>query len=121
MMKSFLQIGVVLLLLAAAGVLATIGHVLTGGEVYSIVSVLAGGTSLAGGLALSVAPANLYPHLILIAAVIGLTVAMALTHLFGSTAVEGVFGFILGAGVLGAGSNIITKMLTPKGEHVQKP
>src|ERR1019366_47164 len=113
MLKSFLQMAVVLLVLAAAGVLATVGHILTGGDVYLLVSALAGGTSLAGGLALSVTPTNLYPHLILISAVIGLTVAMGLTHVFDHTAIQGIFGVIMGAGILGAGTNIFTKLLLP--------
>ena len=112
----------ILLALAAVGVLATVAHVLSGSDVMGIVSVFAGGTAIAGGLALGASPTNLYPHLILIAAVIGLTVAMALMHVFVKADVMGTFGFIFGAGIGGAlASNVITKVLAPKGEHVQKP
>ena len=119
-MKTLWQVVVILLALAAAGILATVAHILTGTDVFGIVSVLAGATALAGGLALSVTPTNLYPHLVLIAAVIGLTVAMGLTHIFVRADVVGVFGDIFGAGLLGAGANAITKVLAPKGEHQKK-
>src|ERR1035437_4463846 len=109
--KPVLQVIVILLALAAVGVLATVAHVLTGSDVMGIVSVLAGGTALAGGLAISASPTNLCPHLVLITSVIGLTVAMALMHVFVQADVMGVFGFIFGAGVLGAGANVVTKVM----------
>ena len=94
--RALLQLAAVLVVLAAAGVLATVTTTLSGSEVYGIITVIAGGTAVAGGLALSATPANYLPHLLLIAAVLGLTVALAVEKVFGSTEVVGVFGFILG-------------------------
>jgi len=105
--RSLLQLASVLVVLAAAGILATVTTTLSGTQVYAIITVVAGGTAVAGGLALSATPSNMLPHLLLIAAVLGLTVALAIEKVFGSTEVLGVFGFILGAGALGAGSNIV--------------
>jgi hypothetical protein len=105
--KAMLQLLAVLAVLAAAGILAVVTTTLTGTEVYAIITVVAGGTAVAGGLALSATPANMLPHLLLIAAVLGLTIALAVEKVFGSTEVVGVFGFILGGGALGAGSNIV--------------
>lgn len=111
----FYQVAVVLALLAAAGVLATVSNVLTGVQVYAIVSVIAGGAAVAGGIALS-STSNLIPHLILILAVIGLTVAMALEHVFGTVEVTGVFGYILGGGAIGAAITN-TQMSMRSGRH----
>ena len=116
--KSLLQLAAVLAVLSAAGVLATVTTTLTGTQVYAMVTVIAGGTAVAGGLALSATPANMLPHLLLIAAVLGLTIALAVQHVFGSTEVTGVFGFILGGGALGAGSNIVaTKIAAANAAH----
>jgi hypothetical protein len=118
--RALLQLAAVLVVLAAAGVLATVTTTLSGSEVYGIITVIAGGTAVAGGLALSATPANYLPHLLLIAAVLGLTVALAVEKVFGSTEVVGVFGFILGGGALGAGSNIVaTKVAAAL--HPQQP
>jgi hypothetical protein len=109
--KTFLQLAAVLVVLAAAGVLAVTTATLSGTEVYALVGFIAGGTAVAGGIALTATPANVIPHIILILAVLGLTIAMAEKSVFGNAEVTGVFTFIVGGGVLGAGSNIITTKL----------
>jgi hypothetical protein len=109
--KAFLQLSAVLVVLAAAGVLAVTTATLSGTEVYALVGFIAGGTAVAGGIALTATPANVIPHIILILAVLGLTIAMAEKSVFGNAEVTGVFTFIVGGGVLGAGSNIITTKL----------
>lgn len=109
--QSVLPLVAVLALLAGAALLTVVSKTLTGGDVYGLVTVLAGGTAVAGGLALSSSTANIVPHVVLIVAVVGLTVAMALEHVFGSVEVQGVFEFILGGGSVGAGSNIVTMRL----------
>lgn len=120
--RSLLQLGAVLVVLAAAGVLAIVTNTITGVQVYAMITVIAGGTAVAGGLALTPEPANLIPHLVLIAAVLGLTVALAVEKVFGSTEVIGVFGFILGGGALGAGSTIVaSKVAAAAAAHVPPP
>jgi hypothetical protein len=117
--KALLQLAAVLAVLAAAGVLATVTTTLSGTEVYGIITVIAGGTAVAGGLALSATPANMLPHLLLIAGVLGLTIALAVEKVFTSTDVVGVFGFILGGGALGAGSNIVATKVAAM-QHAQQ-
>ena len=106
--KSLLLLGAVLGVLAAAAVLSVFSTTLSGSDVFQVVAALGGGTAVAGGIALTSTPANVYPHLILIAAVLGLTVALALEHVFGATEVKGTLAFIIGGGIFGAGSNVTT-------------
>lgn len=111
-LKSFVQLGALLAVLAAAGILATTTSTLSGPQVFAMIGFIAGGTAVAGGLALTSPTTSLIPHLVLILAVLALTVALAVKHVFGSTEVDGVFTFILGGGAVGAGSGIITAKVT---------
>jgi len=105
--KKLISMVAVLAVLAAAGVLAALTTTLNGAEVFALLTVIAGGTAVSGGLALGgTTGANLVPHIVLITAVLGLTVALAILKIFDSGEVTGVFGFILGGGAVGAGSSV---------------
>lgn len=108
----YLSVGSVLVVLTAAAVLAVFEPpTMPAAGLYGLVGVIAGGTAVAGGIALTTPSTSTVPHLILIAAVLGLTVAMAVQHIFGHTEVTGVFAFILGGGSVGAGTNVMNTKL----------
>jgi hypothetical protein len=106
--KSLLLLAAVLGVLAAVSVLSVLTTTLSGSDVFMVVGAVAGGTAVAGGIALTSTPANVLPHIILILAVLGLMVALALEHVFGTAEVKGTVAFIVGGGIFGAGSNVTT-------------
>lgn len=121
---SMLLVGGILATLAAAGVLACTTSTLTGTQVFGLISVLAGSTAVAGGLSLTgpqPSGSGIIPHLIVILAILGLTVALATRNVFGNTEVVGVFGFILGGGAIGAGSQIMNTKLQTQLNASQPP
>ena len=107
----------VLSVLAAAAVLAVFTpSTVSGVQVFGIVTAVASGTAVLGGLALAatVSPSSAVPHFVLILAVIGLTVALALQHVWGGTEVTGIFGMVVGGGLAGAGVGTVQKANTAK-------
>jgi len=104
-MKTVASVASILVILAAAGILAAMTTTLDGAQVYTLLAVIAGGTAVSGGLALGgTTSTNLIPHTVLLIAVLGLAVALAMVKVFDSGEVVGVFGFVLGGGAVGAGS-----------------
>ena len=102
--KTLLLVVAALAVLAAGGALAVLTGTMSGDQLYGLVAVMAGSTAVAGGLAISSTGTgtNIVPHVVLILGVLGLTVAMALEHVFGATEVAGVFSFVVGGGTTGA-------------------
>jgi hypothetical protein len=119
--KSLLQLGAVLAVLAAAGVLAVTTTTLDATQAFGIVGVIAGGTAVAGGIALTATPSNMLPHIVLIAAVLGLMIALAIEGVWGQVEVTGVFTFIIGGGALGAGSSIVTTKVAAAAHNPAPP
>ena len=103
----------VLAVLAGASVMAVVSGTLDGTQVAGLVSIIAGSTAVAGGLTLAGdgKASDLVPHLILILAVIGMTVALALEHVYTSTEVTMILGFIIGGGGTGAGVGVTNAKL----------
>lgn len=106
--QTLLLTGTVLALLATAAILAVLTTTVTGSEAFGLVAAVSGGTALAGGLAISPATptTNLIPHTVLILAVLAMTVALTLQHVWTGVEVTGIFGFITGGGIMGAGSGV---------------
>ncbi|MDE1904848.1 MAG: hypothetical protein KGH75_00170 [Rhodospirillales bacterium] len=106
--KALLTVLVFALILAGAGVLATVVTLLSGNEVYGLVMAIGGTTVLAGGIALAgpTTSTTFVPHLLLVAAVIALTIAMGIEHVFTSTQVTGVFYLVIGPGIAVAGGTL---------------
>jgi hypothetical protein len=113
----------VLAVLAGAAVMAVVSDTLTGTQVAGFVAIIAGSTAVAGGLTLAGDgnPSDLIPHLVLVLAVIGLTVALALEHVFTSTEVVLIFGFIIGGGGTGAGVGVTTARLNALAAAAAEP
>ena len=120
--KGAMQILAVLAILAAAGVLAVLSHTVSGAQVYTLVAAVLGGTAVVGGIALNLnSPSTVFPHLFVVLAIIGLTIAMALEHIFTSGEVSGIFGMIIGGGAIGAGSSAVSAKLTALGRASTPP
>lgn len=118
-MTSFLKsnaiLWVVLALLAGLATLAVEGTTVTGPYLLTIVLALASGVALLGGIVLGspVPNGQTFPHLIFVVAVIGLTVAMALEHVWTADQVQYVVGAIIGGGLAGFGSTVTTSSPAP--------
>jgi hypothetical protein len=93
----------------------------TGPYLLTIVLALASGVALLGGIVLGspVPNGQTFPHLIFVVAVIGLTVAMALEHVWTADQVQYVVGAIIGGGLAGFGSTVTTS--SPASSTVPPP
>ena len=106
--RSAAQTGTILVILAGVAILAYLDH-LTSSDAFSVIMLVGGGTAVAGGIALGSTPiTGLIPHYILIAAVVAMTVALAIKGVFVPQQTIGVFSLILGAGAFGTGSAAVT-------------
>lgn len=100
---------IVVTLLAMVGILGVVGT-MTSTEVSSVTLFLISATGVAGTVIL-IGPqsdTNLLGHLSVYLAVIGLTTAMGVTHVFTDGDVENIISALLGAGSLVAGIGVVT-------------
>ena len=104
------KIVLVLALLAGSAVL-TVQGVITANDAYGFLGLVVGATAVAGTIVLSDANqsnSNLLPHVVIVLAIMGYTVALGSSGYFSGTEIVGIFSVLIGGGSLAMGTTTST-------------